>query len=47
MLERSLAEFDMCDGAYRLATRAAGQDAGVAGMASISWPSPYPEATPT
>ena len=37
MLERSLAEFDMCDEAESLATRAAGQDAGVAGMAIMGW----------
>jgi len=37
MFERNLAEFDMCDEAENLATRAAGQDAGVAGMALIGW----------
>src|SRR5215831_12923540 len=37
MLERSLAEFDTCDEAESLATRAAGQDAGVAGMAIMGW----------
>ena len=37
MFERNLAEFDMCDEAENLATRAAGQDAGVAAMALIGW----------
>jgi class 3 adenylate cyclase/tetratricopeptide (TPR) repeat protein len=37
MIERSLAEFDMCNEAERLATRAAGRDVGVAGMAVLSW----------
>jgi predicted ATPase len=37
MLERSIAEFDMCDEAESLATRGLGQDAGVAGMALMSW----------
>jgi class 3 adenylate cyclase/predicted ATPase/ABC-type transport system involved in cytochrome c biogenesis ATPase subunit len=37
MLERSLAEFEACDEAESLATRAAGQDAGVAGMALMGW----------
>src|SRR6516164_7220781 len=37
MFERNLAEFDLCDEAESLATRAAGQDAGVAGMALIGW----------
>jgi len=37
MQERSVAEFDMSDEADRLATRAAGQDAGVAGMALMGW----------
>jgi class 3 adenylate cyclase/tetratricopeptide (TPR) repeat protein/ABC-type transport system involved in cytochrome c biogenesis ATPase subunit len=38
MLERSIAEFDLCDEADRLATRAqVGQDAGVASMASMGW----------
>ena len=37
MFERSLAEFDMCNEAERLATRAAGWDAGVTGMAYMGW----------
>jgi len=37
MIERSIAEFDMCDEAERLATRAAGHDAGLAGMAHMGW----------
>jgi len=37
MFERSLAEFDMCNEAERLATRAAGWDAGVTGMAYTGW----------
>ena len=37
MFERSLAEFDMCDEAGSLATRAAGRDAGVASMAMMGW----------
>jgi predicted ATPase len=37
MIERSLAEFEACDEAESLATRAAGQDAGVAGMALMGW----------
>jgi predicted ATPase len=37
MIERSIAEFDMCDEAEILATRAMGQDAGVAGMALMGW----------
>jgi len=37
MFERNLAEFDMCDEAENLATLAAGQDAGVAGLALIGW----------
>ncbi|MBV8090187.1 MAG: AAA family ATPase [Alphaproteobacteria bacterium] len=37
MIERSLAEFDICSEAESLATRASGQDAGVAGMAIMSW----------
>lgn len=37
MLERSIAEFDMCDEAESLATRGLGQDAGVAGMALMGW----------
>jgi predicted ATPase len=37
MFERNLAEFDMCDEAESKATRAAGQDAGVAGMALMGW----------
>jgi predicted ATPase len=44
--ERNLAEFDLCDEAESLATRAAGQDAGVAGMALmgwIMWPLGYPD----
>jgi predicted ATPase len=46
MFERNLAEFDMCDEAESLATRAAGQDAGAAGMAVmgwIMWPLGYPD----
>jgi len=37
MFDRSLAEFDMCNEAEGLATRAAGWDGGVAGMAYMSW----------
>jgi hypothetical protein len=37
MLERSLAEFDMCDEAESLATRATAWDAGVAGNLQLSW----------
>ena len=37
MLERSLAEFEACDEAESLATRTAGQDAGVAGTAMMGW----------
>jgi len=37
MFERSLAEFDMCHEAERLAARAAGGDAGVSGMALMGW----------
>jgi tetratricopeptide (TPR) repeat protein len=37
MIERSIAEFDMCDEAESLATRGLGQDAGVAGMALMGW----------
>jgi tetratricopeptide (TPR) repeat protein len=37
LIERSLAEFDRCDEAESLATRARGQDAGVAGMALMGW----------
>ena len=37
MIERSIAEFDMCDEAERLGTRAAGHDAGLAGMAYMGW----------
>jgi predicted ATPase len=37
MIERSLAEFDACDEAESLATRAQGQDAGMAGMALMGW----------
>jgi TolB-like protein/class 3 adenylate cyclase len=37
MFERSLAKFDMCNEAERLATRAAGWDAGVTGMAYMGW----------
>jgi class 3 adenylate cyclase/tetratricopeptide (TPR) repeat protein len=37
MIERSVAEFEACDEAESLATRAMGQDAGVAGMALIGW----------
>ena len=46
MLERSLAEFDMCDEAESLATRASGWDAGVAGMAYLGcalWVLGYPD----
>ena len=37
IIERSLAEFDMCNEAESLATRAAGRDVGVAGMAVLGW----------
>ena len=37
MIERGLAEFDMCNEAESLATRAAGRDVGVAGMAVLGW----------
>src|SRR6516225_5491292 len=37
MIERSLAEFDMCNEAESLTTRAAGRDVGVAGMAVLGW----------
>jgi class 3 adenylate cyclase/tetratricopeptide (TPR) repeat protein/ABC-type transport system involved in cytochrome c biogenesis ATPase subunit len=37
MIERSIAEFDICDEAESLATRGLGQDAGVAGMALMGW----------
>jgi hypothetical protein len=36
-MERNLAEFEMCDETESLATRAQGQDAGVAGMAVLGW----------
>jgi hypothetical protein len=39
MLERSLAEFDICNETESLATRTAGQDAGVAGMSVMGWTS--------
>jgi hypothetical protein len=37
MIERGLAEFDMCSEAESLATRAAGRDVGVAEMAVLGW----------
>jgi Tetratricopeptide repeat len=37
MLERSLAEFAVCDEAESLATRAAGWDAGAVGMVLLGW----------
>jgi len=37
MIERGLAEFDMCNEAESLATRAAGRDVGVAEMAVLGW----------
>jgi class 3 adenylate cyclase/predicted ATPase len=37
MIERSLAQFDACDGAESLATRASGWDAVVAGMTWMGW----------
>src|SRR5215472_6392519 len=37
MMERNLAEFEMCDETESLATRAQGQDAGVVGMAVLGW----------
>ena len=37
MIERGLDEFDMCNEAEILATRAAGRDVGVAGMAVLGW----------
>ena len=37
MFERNIAEFDMCNEAESLATRAQGQDAGVTGMAYRGW----------
>ena len=46
MLERSLGEFDMCNEAESLATRASGWDAGVAGMAYLGytlWLLGYPD----
>ena len=37
MIERDIEVFEACDESERLATRAAGQDAGVAGMAVMAW----------
>jgi predicted ATPase len=37
VIERNIAEFEACDEPERLATRAAGQDAGVAGLAVMAW----------
>ena len=37
VIERNVAEFEACDEVERLATRAAGQDAGVAGLAVMAW----------
>jgi predicted ATPase/class 3 adenylate cyclase len=37
MIERNITEFEACDEPERLATRSAGQDAGVAGLAVMAW----------
>jgi hypothetical protein len=36
-IERNVAEFEACDEAGRFATRAAGQDAGAAGLSVLAW----------